>query len=167
MLIKPVLLYMPPQKATTPFLAAPLRLTVMLQQGDSGWLLHMRLSSSSKFPLLLNCHPLYGGSLGWSPIGAFNRASFPSSPASHSAPDLDETERRGGLFLPVQQQLFLCSNLYGVRLSVDWRTLLVFARHKIKPTKGLTHMVATDSQARQHQFCNFIFCIWLLILSLM
>ena len=56
-------------------------------------------------------------------------------------------EGRGGFSSPVQQVLLLRWNLFGVRLSVDWRTLLFFARHKIKPTKGLTNVVAAETLA--------------------
>ena len=100
MLIKPVLLYSPSHH-DGPSSASPLRLPMMLQQGDSGWLLQMRLSSSSNFPLLQNCHPFLAGRWGSTSNGAFSRASFSSSPTSQSAPDLMRFREWVGLFSPV------------------------------------------------------------------
>ena len=97
MLIKPVLSYLPAQNPTSS-LASSLKLTVMLQQGDSGWLLQMRLSSSWNFPLLRNRQPVIAGRWG-SATGAFSRASFSSSPTSQSAPDLVRFRERVGAFL--------------------------------------------------------------------
>ena len=87
MLIKPVLSYLPSHHDFS-LLVSPLRLTVMLQHCGSGWLLQMRLSSSSNFPLFLNFHPVLGGLLGSTPTGAFSRSSFSSSPTSQSFPNL-------------------------------------------------------------------------------
>ena len=101
MLIKPVLSYLPSQYHSLS-LVSPLRLTVMLQQGNSGWFVQMRLASSSKFPLLLKCQPVLGGWLGSTLTGAFSRATIFSpqtSPTIQLSLDLNIMRIRGKAFL--------------------------------------------------------------------
>ena len=98
MLVIPVLLYSPSQYECS-FSASPLRLTVMLQQGDSSWLVQVRLASSSYFSLMQNFQPAWGGLVGSTPTGAFRRASFFSSPTTHSLPNLKGRRMVDGAFL--------------------------------------------------------------------
>ena len=87
--LSPVSLYLPSHSPWISF-ARPLRLTAMMQGEEAGVLLHVKYRSSS-YPFvskLKNFQSLAGGMVGSSPTFAFRSAEFPSSPTSHSLPDL-------------------------------------------------------------------------------
>ena len=90
MLIKPVSLYVPSQY-DGPSFAAPLRVTLMLQQGCSGWLVHVKLVSSLYSPSLETCQPVIGGCKESDPL-AFKSGGELTSPTRHSSPVLYEVE---------------------------------------------------------------------------
>ena len=90
MLIKPVSLYLPSQY-DGPSFASLLRLTVMMQQGCSGWLVHVKLVSSLYSPSLETCQPVIGGCKESDPL-AFKSGGELTSPTRHSSPVLYEVE---------------------------------------------------------------------------
>ena len=103
MLIKPVLSNVPSQYGRVS-LASPVSVIVRVQEDDSGRVQHVRLASSSYFLVLLlkNFHPVVGGKKRSSSpsttfTSAFNQERCPSSPTSHSFPDLGVDRRDNGV----------------------------------------------------------------------
>ena len=91
MLFSPVSLYSPSHSPWISFVN-PFKLTVMLHGGESAAkkVKHVRLESSSYFSVssLKNCQPVVGGLVEPFSTLVLSLGSRPSSPTSHSWPDL-------------------------------------------------------------------------------
>ena len=157
MLIKPVLSNVPSQYGRVS-LASPVSVIVRVQEDDSGRVQHVRLASSSYFLVLLlkNFHPVVGGKKRSSSpsttfTSAFNQERCPSSPTSHSFPDLGVDRRGnegGGVISPVQHIVVLVSFYFSrMGLLVDWKSSLLSARNWLKLPKSTSSIVSSDTSA--------------------